>query len=382
MRTTMWKGLGGLAVAAAGVATGAQAQAQDQEKAQGLQWSDGAASASLYGTLDIGYVGRRGGNGAVADMGTQNDLQSAAGSDGSNVGLKLGYDLGNGTRLIGEVEVGVDLTGDKDAGSGGDTFYTRHAWLGATGDWGTLLGGTVDGGRAAVLKQYDPFKGRSVASAGSLQVVVSRAKDAVVYVTPTWRGLNATFAYTPNLLGVSDRDSRSPLYAVILAYSNGPLSLGYDHEEEWWNDVPGLTRLRINLFGASYDVGPIKLYGFYERIDIQQPFDVAALGFYHEHKGYLLGFTAPMGANGLWKAAWSRRDSSYVDNTCNKWGVGYQHALSPKAYLYADYARIDNGVGGTCTIAYSNEQTSADLGQGDAGGYGIEGVDVGLVLKF
>lgn len=381
MRNTMWKGVVGVAMAIAGAGGAAQALAQEPQ-AQGLHWDDGKASVSLYGTLDVGYVGRRGGNGAVPDMGSEHDVQSAAGPDGSNVGVKLGYDLGNGTRLIGEAEFGFNLAGQKEDGSGGKTFYNRHSWLGATGQWGTLLAGTVDGGRASLLKQYDPFKGRSVASAGSVQLVLTRAKEAVVYVTPTWQGLNATFAYTPNINSVSDHDSRSPLYAVILGYSHGPLSLGYDHEEEWWNAVPGLTRLRINLFGASYDFGPLKLHGFYERIDIEQPFDVAALGYFHEHKGYLLGATVPMGSKGLWKAAWSRRDSAYVDNTCSKWGVGYQHTLAEKAYLYADYARISNGANGTCTIAYSNEQTSSDLGRGDAGGYGIEGVDFGVVLKF
>ncbi|HEY0178460.1 MAG TPA: porin [Dokdonella sp.] len=371
--------LGGLAFSALAAAASAAAAAETQDDA--LTWSEGGASVTLYGTLDVGYVGRRGGDGAVPDRGTQHDVQSAAGSDGSNVGIKFAYDLGNGTSLIGRAEYGFNLDGQKDAGSGGDTFYDRQTWLGATGGWGTLLAGTVDGGRASVLKQYDPFKGRSVAAGGALQLVTSRADEAVVYVTPVWQGFNATLAYTPNLNGVSDHDSRSPVYAVILAYNRGPLSVSYDHEEEWWNHVPGLTRLKVNVVGASYDFDVLKLYAFYDHTSVQKPFD-PALGFYQDHRGYLFGFTAPMGEKGLWKASWSRRDSDYVDNTCSKWGVGYQHSLTAKIYLYADYARISNGNLGTCTIAYSNEQTSADLGKGDAGGWGVEGLDFGLVVKF
>jgi outer membrane protease len=92
--------------------------------------------------------------------------------------------------------------------------------------------------------------------------------------------------------------------------------------------------------------------------------------------------TAPVGQHGLLKASWNRRDSAYIDNTCTKWGVGYQHNLDRRAYLYADYARINNGAGGTCTIAISDEATSADLGQGDLGGYGTQGLDFGVVFKF
>lgn len=376
----MYSRTGGVfAVLAAGLLVAPASQSQEQGEA--LKWSDGKASVGFYGVLDIGYVGRRGGNGQVADEGTQHDVQSAAGSDGSLVGLKLSYALNEHVTLIGEAEMGINYTGQREAGSGGDTFWNRHAWLGATGRWGTLLAGKVDGGRASVLKAYDPFQGRSVAAGGALQVVTSRAEEAVVYVTPSWAGFNATLAYTPNLNGVSERAQRSPVYAVILAYKHGPLSVSWDHEEEWWNDVPGLTRLKVDVIAASYDFGVLKLYAYQDRTKVAAPV-ADALGFYHDHKGYLLGATVPMGEKGLWKLSWNRRDSAYVDNTCDKWGIGYQHNLDRRVYLYADYARIDNGRNGTCTIAYSNEQTSADLGQGDAGGYGTEGVDFGLVLKF
>ncbi|RZZ88457.1 MULTISPECIES: porin [Pseudoxanthomonas] len=364
----------------AGLSAAPLAHAQ-QEDASALKWSDGKASVTFYGTLDIGYVGRGGGNGLVPDNGTEHDIQSAAGSDGSRVGLKLAYALNDSVTLIGESELGINYTGQHDYGSGGDTYWNRHTWLGATGKWGTLLAGKIDGGRASVLKAFDPFQGRSVAAGGALQVVTSRAEEAVAYVTPSWKGLNATLAYTPNLNGVSDHDARSPVYAVILAYKQGPLSLTWDHEEEWWNRVPGLTRLKVNVAAASYDFGPLKLWAYRDRTTVESPVS-PALGFYDDHTGYLFGVTVPMGEKGLWKASWNRRDSAAVDNVCSKWGIGYQHTLDKRTYLYADYAHIRNDRNGTCTIAYSNEATSADQGAGDAGGYGVNGVDFGLVFSF
>lgn len=358
------------------------AVAHSQDESQGLKWSDEKTNLTFYGVLDVGYVGRRGGNGQVADTGTQHDVQSSAGSDGSLVGLKISYALNEHVTLIGEAELGINFTGEHDAGSGGDTYYNRHTWFGAAGRWGTLLVGKVDGGRAVMMKLYDPFQGRSVAAAGALQLLTTRAEETVYYATPSWAGFTLGLAYTSNVYGVDDADSRSPVYAVNLAYKRGPLALSWEHEEEWWNSVPGFTRMKLDMFAGTYDFSVLKLFALYERIRVDAPV-ADALSYYHDHKGYLLGVTVPMGENGLWKVSWNRRDSAYVDNGCDKWGVGYQHSLDSRVYLYADYARIDNDRGGTCTIAYNNEQTSADLGRGDdAGGYGIEGVDFGLVFKF
>jgi len=78
-------------------------------------------------------------------------------------------------------------------------------------------------------------------------------------------------------------------------------------------------------------------------------------------------------------------DSTYIDNKCSKYGVGDQFTIwTKKSYLYTDYARM-SGVTqeDSCTIVYTNEQTSTDLGTGnDAGGYGIQGVDIGFVSEL
>ncbi len=97
---------------------------------------------------------------------------------------------------------------------------------------------------------------------------------------------------------------------------------------------------------------------------------------------FAVGTSVPVFTNGLIKAAWSRRDSRSINNSCDKYALGYQHNFTKQVYVYGDIAHIHIDSGGTCTIAYTNEQTSIDLGSGDAGGYGTDGIDLGLVFKF
>lgn len=343
---------------------------------KGTDWT-----ATVYGVADLGYVDRWGSSPGDG-QGRARGYQTAAGSDGSRVGVKFSYDLFATTKLIGNVEYGINPPGREDAGSETRLAFTRIAYLGLSGNWGTFLGGKVDGGRATVLKTYDPFGGRSVASAGSEQLLVTRASNAVAYVTPAWQGLTMTLAYTWNLTGANHHDAESPLYAVKVDYKNGPFQFSYDHEEEWWNSSPGLSRLKVNTAGASYALPWVTFMGFVDHTSINRPFDPAALGYFQAHWGYSLGASIPVGTADVAKVSWNRRDSRYTDNKCDKWGAGYQHTLTKNAYLYADYAVINNSQGGTCTIAYTNEQTSVDLGNGDAGGHGDHGVDVGFVYSF
>jgi predicted porin len=352
--------------------------------------SDGV-TLTFYGLLDAGFVTRNGSDGLVPPSTAHNDFESGAGSGGSRIGLKLAYPLPYGITAIGETEWGFETYGDAKVNGSGATgtdangayanFIDRHTWLGATSQWGTLIGGKLDGARASVLKEYDPFQGASVACAGCVEIVTSRAPEAAAYITPSWHGLSAILAYTSDLFGVDVYNSESPVYAFVPSYKQGPVSVTYDHEEEWFRPTGSVGRLKLDVFAASYDFTVVKLLAFAEHITVAQPANPIA--YFQDHKGYMVGATVPVGVKGLLKASWVERDSTYIDNKCSKYGVGYQYNLTKKAYLYTDYARIANDTNGSCTIAYTNEQTSTDLGTGnDAGGYGIQGVDIGFVLSF
>ncbi len=120
----------------------------------------------------------------------------------------------------------------------------------------------------------------------------------------------------------------------------------------------------------------------WDRVTVAEPYDPTSLGFFGDHQGFEVGATVPVATNGLVKVAWTRSDSRAINNTCDKYGIGYQHNFTRQFYAYGDIAHIINDAGGSCTIAYTTEQTSNDLGSGYAGGYGTSGVDAGIVFNF
>src|ERR1700686_4314589 len=89
-------------------------------------------TVKLYGLFDIGYVGRKGGNGLVSSAETKNDIQSGAGSTGSRFGLTASEALGAGFTAIGEAEFGYNQQGGDNDENGQAKFYNRHSWVGVT----------------------------------------------------------------------------------------------------------------------------------------------------------------------------------------------------------------------------------------------------------
>jgi predicted porin len=338
------------------------------------------SSVTLYGTLDAGLVMRSGGDGLVSSPGKKWEVGNGMGAGGSRFGFKGVEDLGGGLAAIYEIEWGFDSDtgkGDTDIVSG-KGMQTRHSYVGLTGGWGTALIGRVDGARATVTKNFDPFQGAGVANYGTNALGISRANNAVAYVSPTWNGFSVLAAYTNGAIGDELPGNKGDvrIYALIPSFTWGQLTVTYDHEEVW-NAKSKAPRLEVNLLAASYDFGVAKVFGMLDRVDS----DTVAVGPLDDLRGYLLGATVPVSTNGLVKASWVRRDRHNVSDKCDQFGIGYQHNLSKRTFLYADYAEIDNKRNGTCQIGLRNEDGAIDFGSAQPG-YGTRGFDVGIVHKF
>jgi predicted porin len=112
-------------------------------------------------------------------------------------------------------------------------------------------------------------------------------------------------------------------------------------------DTTTLTRKvqTVNL-GASYDFGPVKLFG--ELSNVQNKFALAVGNSHDSYNGYLIGASMPVGA-GLIRASYStvRYNEGAVgitgeDPRVNKFAIGYVHNLSKRTALYATVARVNN----------------------------------------
>ncbi|PIF76855.1 putative porin [Variovorax sp. 54] len=152
-------------------------------------------------------------------------------------------------------------------------------------------------------------------------------------------------------------------------YANGPLdvALAYGSSTSGDDFYAGTTdSVRTLNLGASYDFGPVKLFGEVSRVKSKVDYEVTPFAggtADTDLTGYLLGVTVPVGA-GLIRASYSsvkydlnavQSPFSYApvaaDPKANKLAIGYVHNLSKRTALYATVARVSNKNGAALTVA-------------------------------
>ncbi len=130
-------------------------------------------------------------------------------------------------------------------------------------------------------------------------------------------------------------------------WANGPVDVAVSLGESIAADNTTLTRkVRTGNLGASYDFGPVKLFG--ELSSVRNGFETAFASTHDSYDGYLLGATVPVGP-GLIRASYSavRYNEGAAgllgeEPRVQKLALGYVHNLSKRTALYATVARVNN----------------------------------------
>ncbi|MDM0004431.1 porin [Variovorax sp. J22G73] len=315
----------------------------------------------------------------------------------SRLGFRGTEDLGGGLAASFWLEAPIS----NDDGSQGVATFARRSTVSLSGGFGEIrLGrdytptfwndtvfdpfGTNGVGTNLISTANTAFGGfgTPAASVGSLANVGSsnyvRASNTVGYFLPPNLGgfygqLQYGFAektkydsgiFTPDVAN-SQRQGR--YVGGRFGYANGPLdvALAYGSSTVGDNYYAGTTTSvnTVNL-GASYDFGPVKLFGELSKARNKVDYEVTPfLGGRPDVDltGYLLGATVPVGA-GLIRASWShvKYDFNTVNNNpfavntpdpkANKLALGYVHNLSKRTALYATIARVSNKNGAALTV--------------------------------
>jgi len=149
-------------------------------------------------------------------------------------------------------------------------------------------------------------------------------------------------------------------------YANGPLDVAIAYGSSTVGDqyyVGTTTKVNTLNLGASYDFGPVKLFGEVSKAKNKMDFEVEPFAGGRpdiDLTGYLLGVTVPVGA-GLIRASYShvKYDANapvvlfapeVADPKANKLALGYVHNLSKRTALYATIARVSNKNGAALTV--------------------------------
>jgi len=363
-----------------------------------LAAASGAAVAqtnvTIYGNVDMGYMFRNGGNGAVADQGSQHDLQSAGSQ--SHIGFKGVEDLGNGLKVVFDLQyrINPDVNGGLN--------QAGHQYVGLTGGFGTAVAGYLDGIRYGIFGKYNPFGNYSVGNFAQMTTQYDRAANALAYISPSIYGFTLILATATNTQGpegslngvhvpaVTSKNNNGDdrLFSINLIYAKGPLSVDLDYETTkavGYSD----SRLYVATTGASYDFGVVKISGVYDiikgdpnsfiggNIDLGGGVNLGGLaaGQSYDRRNWFIGATVPFGKASVLASYGQVKDRTLNDADAEKWAIGARYSLSKRTELYADYAHIKNDSNANFRI--NPMGNSAGLS-----GAGVNGFAMGIKHSF
>ena len=295
-------------------------------------------------------------------------------NNSSYIGFKGVEDLGNGLKAIFQYESNIKADEAGAVEGGRDTF------VGLTGGFGTVVGGTLThplramGAKVELLPGAAGFGTMSSLTgtvAGMQTGADNRAKNAIAYVSPTFSGFSGTVAYVngenKNNSGVNNRQ-----WQLAAQYENGPLfvAAGYHRATDYVANVTeigdsvvyatantvGLTSALAAKDGA--DVSIMRLAAAYTlptntKLTFLVDRTKADAGFYDgstaevKRTAFSLGVAQTFGKNvaGLeyGRTGKLKVDGDKVDETsANIWTAMYGYNLSKRTMLHARYSRLSN----------------------------------------
>ncbi|MGJ7503778.1 porin [Variovorax sp. ZT5P49] len=338
---------------------------------------------SGYNSSRLGFRGTEDlGGGLAASFWLEAPIKNDDGSEGvatfarrSTVSLSGGF---------GEVRLGRDYTATfwNDTvfdpfgtnGVGTNLIFSSSAALGAFGTPAASTGAATNTGTSNYV----------------------RASNVVGYFLPPNLGgfygqVQYGFAektkYSPGLStpNVANSQRQGRYVGGRFGYANGPLDVALAYGSSTVGDdyYAGTTTKTNTLnLGASYDFGPVKLFGELSKVKNKVDYEVTPLAGGRadtDVTGYLLGATVPVGA-GLIRASWSHVKYDLnapttlfgvntPDPKANKLALGYVHNLSKRTALYATVARISNKNGAALTVGGASFVTTGGFTPRSSTGY-------------
>lgn len=299
---------------------------------------------------------------------------------GSRLGLKGSEDLGNGAKVLFQLEWGFN---GMDGGSTGEGFENRLAWIGVQGEWGTFALGRQNNPFTESLNagtEADEFNGNGVTSAlryatgtvmtaagnvtdaggnaistqGNFYSMPTRVGNSVAYVSPSFSGFNFVVA------GVADAPATSGGYYSNNNSSKGfdiyTVGLNYEHESGFYAKAAYLganlnkgyktantyglnVGFKNEQFGVNADFGAGERGKKSNGIGVGSDVKVTSTGWdlgghFSFGPDYFSTIRATVGqAEVKYKAA------DTVKDKMTTWAVGFEQKLSTRTKVWVEYAK-------------------------------------------
>ncbi|CAM5782854.1 porin [Rhizobacter fulvus] len=291
----------------------------------------------------------------------------SGGINTSRIGLRGVEDLGDGLKAGFWIESGLNA----DSGTAGDSagrFWNRRSTVSLMGNFGEIRLGRDFTPTYTGYSDYDAFGDNGVAASGKFDSSLGTARDTgtradnqIMYLLPS----NIGGVYGRFAVAAGEGTAGKKYFGGRVGYAAGPLDVSVAYGQTTVAPLFGEDKFKVADVGASYDLGVVKLMGYYT----QNKFANQKLATYS------LGAIAPIGLGQL-KASFTHANASgttalgtNVDaNDANQFAVGYIYNLSKRTAVYGTAAYVKNkgaatfNVNSALALAGGQKSTGAEVG--------------------
>jgi predicted porin len=237
----------------------------------------------------------------------------------------------------------------------GPPFANRNSAVGLRGPWGTFLAGRWDTPfEQTQVGIVDPFQDQGLPDITGAAVnqgnYARRVQNTLQYWSPPWRGFQLKLGYAANEGRTATANPYDCAASVAWRDADTFLAVAYEthRDQARATVVPGVNESGWGISGSRW-WGPLKISGQageYRRTATGTQRS-GMLGLEWQVSG------AGSGGPAILAIAQSSRGGGPLDAaqpSCRLWGAALRHSFSPRTFVIAEYARVDNRVGNLCNF--------------------------------
>jgi predicted porin len=294
------------------------------------------AQVTFYGLIDMSYGKNNILDDALgrprqkADFHSGGDDFSSQGNSTTRLGVKGSADIGSGVKGNFKFET-AGITSDGDVGTGGQPFFNRQAWVGASGSFGEVRLGRQDSVPYQTMFDFD-FNGaaNAVTALGNSAVapwLPGRQSRSLQYISNDFGGVTVQAGFVPEgnpTLPVGT--TAKSVFSVGVQYAVGPLALAAAGQTKATS-----TGKNFASVAGSYDLKVVKLMASYANGG-----DVATGG---SGKGIGLGVVAPVAGFNIGAHVAKNSDNAFKTTAVELFA---NREIFKNTYAYLDLGRTVN----------------------------------------
>jgi len=339
-----------------------------------------SSHVTVYGKIDMAYSSTSNGTSAAGLAGSTNGQVS---SQVSKLGIKGSEDLGGGLTAIWKIEQQIDLDNSSKNGNGSgakNSFATRNTYLGLKSKaMGTVLLGRHDTPYKIATRKLDVFSdtladnraimGGSTTAGSGAGAMDARIPDMLAYFSPAMSGFTLAAAYVAGAEQATlSTQTKGAAWSFAGLYKSGPLfaSLAYqvfDFGSVGTGQFAGTAndKFKAVKLGVGYKFDALQVNAILEQTDYTNA--NGAVDTVGRTDWYLAGKYSFNSSDAI-KLAYAKAGNSNnlgagVANGANQVSIGYDHKLSKRTMVYAQYSRVNNDTGASYTLSKAGSTAGA-----------------------